>query len=75
LEEVSCDACKAASWTLRTLLGNEVSRFLLTGIAKVLCIPITVFFLDYDPVICPGTIDQQFRDAILPVIVDDILSE
>ena len=57
------------------MLDNDAAKALLVEFAKIICIPIAPLFLNYDPVICPGVIDQQFRDAILPILLEDILSE
>lgn len=41
---------------------------------KALCYVIAKPLLNYDPAICPGTIDQQVKDSILPVLFDEFLS-
>lgn len=74
LQEMSCSTCKATAWGLRTVFGNKASRWLLTEFLKVICRPIAEHFLNYNPEICPGTIDQQVRDSILPVLFDEFLT-
>ncbi len=46
----------------------------MVKIGKWICGPIVKKFLNYVQAVCPGIIDQQFRDAILPAIFDELLS-
>jgi len=73
-QAMKCTTCKVTAWSLRTVFGNNIARSLFNEFLKIICRPIAKYLLNYNPEICPGTIDQQFRDSIFPVLFDQFLT-
>lgn len=72
LDGFTCDVCKGGSWLLRTLLGNRLVFDLIVFIGKIGC-KFVIPYVGYESSTCPGIIDMQFADSILPILLFEVL--
>lgn len=72
---VECTACKWGSWVFRETVGSTISKDLIVGIGKMACPFVMHSLTGYIAATCNGILNQQFAESILPILVDDLMSE
>jgi len=72
---VECTACKWGSWVFRETIGSKIAQDVIVGIGKVGCPFVMHSLTGFIPATCNGILNQQFAESILPILVDDLMSE
>jgi hypothetical protein len=71
-----CIGCKAGTWLIKESLNNKLVKDAMVEIGIAIChSPIGTKLNPFSSLVCRGVIEQQFGEAIFPVIFDKMLSE
>jgi hypothetical protein len=74
ITDFGCDICNAGSTIATMTLENPIYTPLFIELIKLGC-RVVIPFIGYKPETCPGIIDQQFANSILPLIANDVLGQ
>lgn len=70
-----CTSCKMVSEFLEFEFNNWLAELELTVLGDALCMFGLLFSPDFSSSICTQIVRQQFKEAIYPIFVDEILSK
>lgn len=59
----------------RETVGSTISKDVIVGIAKLGCPFVMHSLTGFVAATCNGILNQQFAESILPILVDDLMSE
>lgn len=75
IQMMGCNTCKNFSWGVKTFLDNMLFKSISSDIGVQGCKYILPMFSPYKAETCPGIIDQQWNQALFPIIFEMLLSE
>jgi hypothetical protein len=74
-KDMECSACKNVAGTARTVLGNEIVAALLVDAVIMACRDIMGPVFGYNIETCPGIVQQQLGDSIIPLLTTELWTD